>query len=216
MKTIKAVGTQSQTYSDIELDLEGLPKSAAAKVKRDVGEFLVEQISTTLAKASSPIEGESWPKLSKTYKKMKVAQGGVGEANMELTGALLDSLTFEPSAEGVRVGFFDSQAWKADGHLKFSGKNNNTPQRRFLPGKGQNFKDEIQAEVTRIVEDARVESTSIPKSELKSVDTKAELYTLLKEYLGEMSNQEMKLLVLRNAELVAELDELDLLDLLGG
>jgi hypothetical protein len=142
IKVISNQGSPNKTTSTIELDVEAPPK-VLAKIREEVGDFLVETILSDVADAKSPVAGESFPKLSKDYKKLKVSEGGSPVPNMELSGEMLDSLTHHGSGSTVEVGFFDEQAWKADGHLKFSGEKNATPKRRFLPAEGQHFKSPI-------------------------------------------------------------------------
>lgn len=198
----------------MELDLTGIPKSDQAQVKNDIGEFLVEQVLKYVSQSQSPVQGESWPKLSKDYAAFKKSEGGTPIANMEFSGDLLDSLDFKNTRAGVEIGFFDSEAWKADGHLKFSGAKNHTPQRRFLPAEGQQFKNDIQREIEKIILDAKVSSSDFPASELKEIDTTSNLYDYLSEKLGLDSRSEIKMAVLRDTDLVDRLDKYDLLALL--
>lgn len=175
----------------------------------------MEQVLSSVAKQQSPVEGEEWPGLtSKEYKAKKKEDVGNTKANMENSGAMLDALTFKNTRDGVEIGFFNKEAWKADGHLKFSGEENSTPKRRFLPGEGEQFKAGIEAEVDRIILDAKVEEQTFTKAELRAVETKSDLYDLLMEKLGTDSRTETKLAVLRNPDLMDKLEELDLLELL--
>lgn len=169
----------------------------------------------SLADAKSPVTGASWPALSDKYKKDKQAQGAGDEPNMELTGDMLDSLDAIATDDGVEIGFFDDQAWKADGHLKFSGSENNLPQRKFLPEEGDSFKKEIEAGVKSIIQDAIVSSGHVDKAEFKDVETKSELYDVLKEQFGDyLSTREIRSAVLRDQRLTLILDELGIIDLL--
>lgn len=151
MKVVEATGSDGRTTSKIDLGIDHLPLGVQNKIKNEVGEFLVGTILLTLQDAKSPVAGESFPALSKNYKEKKIALGGVGKPNMELEGDMLSSLAFKPIDGGIELGFFDSEAAKADGHLKFSGRENHTPQRRFLPGEGQSFKRGIEQEVKKII-----------------------------------------------------------------
>ena len=212
MKVIKAQGTKKKTASQIDLELEGIPNREQTKIKKDVGEFLVEQILQYVAEQGSPIAGEPWPKLSPEYKKKKKAEGLSPVANLEASGELLDALTFKTTEDGLEIGFFNDQAWKADGHVKFSGLQNNTPQRRFLPAEGQSFKADIQKEVERIVLDAK--SEGFDKSGLADITTKKGLYDYLMEQFGTTSRVEARLTVLRNADILKAIEDEELLDLL--
>jgi hypothetical protein len=209
---VKSQGTKKQTFSEIDLELEGIPKREQAQVKRDIGELLVAQILLYVADQGSPVVGEAWPKLSKKYKEKKEADGLTPVANLESSGELLNALTYKTTEDGLEVGFFNDQAWKADGHLKFSGLQNNTPQRRFLPGEGQAFKRDIQREIDRIILDARSEKLETGK--LSGIETKKDLYEYLLSELGVSSKSEARLAVFRNPKLLQALEDEDLLDLL--
>lgn len=198
----------------MELDLTGIPRENLNDVKDQVGQLIVEGILKTVGGAKSPVQGENFPKLSKDYKAFKLAHHGSGVPDLELTGDMLDSLTFKRTKDGVEVGFFNDEAWKADGHNKFSGKENNTPKRRFLPAKGQEFISSIQGEAERIILDARTSSETFSSEELSDIDTKTDLYSYLGEKMGIDTRPDIKMAVLRNQELTNLLDKHDLLDLL--
>lgn len=177
MKVIKSQGTKSRTTSLIDLfDGEEVSPSLRKEIHNEVGEFLVEQVLQSVAEAKSPVSGESFPALKADYKKKKVAEGGSGVANLELSGDLLDALDFKSTAEGLEIGFFNSQAWKADGHLKFSGADNGIPQRRFLPDEGQKFKRDIESQIEDIILDKIIGRAELNENDLKDVETKTDLY----------------------------------------
>ena len=123
------------------------------QIQSDVGDFLVEQILLSVGKGKSPVSGESFKSLSKDYKDKKIKLGASPIPNLELTGEMLNSLTYRTTSDGIEIGFFDDQAWKADGHLKFSGEKNGTPKRRFLPDVGQSFKKDIDKEINKIIQE---------------------------------------------------------------
>lgn len=211
MKVTDSKGSRSGTYSEIDVfdaQGDGLPGETKREINQKVGEFLVEQIAAGLADGKTLVSGEGWPRLSKDYKEKKLEQGGEPFPNMELTGELLDSFTAESDEESVRIGFFDDQAWKADGHLKFSGAANNTPKRRFLPGKGQTFKPEIRKEIERIVADeilAQVEDVN-----LDGIESTSDLVDLLSSFFPtEIARKKVMDAVKRNAVFAELLEELD-------
>ncbi len=215
MKVIKSQGTKSRTTSLIDLfDGEEVSPSLRKEIHNEVGEFLVEQVLQSVASAKSPVQGESFPALSAGYKKKKTSEGGSGKPDLDLRGDLLDALDFKSTAEGLEIGFFNSQAWKADGHLKFSGADNGIPQRRFLPDEGQKFVKDIQSTIEDIITDKILERAELDKNDLKSVETKTELYEILKAELPGMSQAEMRDAVLRSDKLLKVLEGLDLVDLL--
>lgn len=215
-KVTKTEGSESKTAASIDFlsDLERVPDDIKAKIKQDVGDFLVESILTAVSKAKSPVAGESWPALSKEYKAKKEDEGAAPKANMEEHGDMLNSLTFRETPNGIEIGFFDDQAWKADGHLKFSGKENHTPKRRFIPAEGQNFTADIQVEIDKIIADNLADAETFKRGDFSGVDTTSALYEVLRRAFGDMSVHEIRAAVTRSPYLTQLLDDLDLMELL--
>ncbi len=216
MKVTQAIGSESETYSEIDLELpEGTPEKLKKRIKKDVGDYLVEQVLSTVAEAKSPVKGENFKPLSKDYKKKKLAEGGTGKPDMTEHGDMMDDCTFRVGNDDlIKLGFFSSEAWKADGHLKFSGAEGTAPKRRFLPGEGQAFKGSIEGEVEKIIADATVDIAAPPKSAFAGVQTTSELYQALRDLFPSLGRAEIRAAVLRSAILSELLDELDLLDML--
>lgn len=214
MKVVAAEGTPSATFSEIDIDVSA-PASIKRKIQQDIGEYIVEQVLLTTGDAKSPVSGERWPALARdsNYRAQKIKAGLRPVADMENQGNLKDSLTFK-TGKTLKVGFFDTEAWKADGHLKFSGKDGFAPRRRFLPGEGQEFIGPIQAGIEDIIADGLLQAEELNKKDFKTVETKQELYGMLKERFPDLSASEIRAAVMRDDSLSSLLDELDLLDLL--
>lgn len=215
---MKVIGkTTNDSETSVELDLfEGrsLPLKVRKRVQEDVGNFLVEQTLTLMGEKKSPVQGEgSFKALSKDYKRRKLDEVGSGEANLEFDGVLKDELNFYPTKNGIEIGVYGERAGAADGHNNLSGKSK-IPTRRFLPDEGQTYKSPIRTEVDRIIADAIAEETTFKKSMFRDVETKSQLYAVLKNIFGEMSRAELSLAVYRNEDLVDMLQDLDLLGLL--
>lgn len=203
MKVVDTAVSDSEIYSEIELDLTNIPKDQIPQVKQDVGEFLVEQILSTVAGVKSPVKGGEWEKkLSAEYRKKKKEEGYTPIANLEATGSLLSSLTYENSRNGIRIGVFDStEAPIADGHNDFSGKSK-IPTRQFLPKTDQEFIPKIQTGVEKIIQDYQVEGAGLTKQDFKDVSTKQDLYSVLSSVLGDLSRTELRFAALRSVEIV--------------
>jgi len=208
MKVVKASGSDDETYTEIDLGIEGLPNDIKRDIINEAGDFIVEKVLDSLASAKSPVSGESFPALSKKYKAFKVAAGGEGVPNLELEGDLKAALTYRPTDGGLEIGFFGDQAAKADGHLKFSGRENFTPKRRFLPEEGQQFKRDIIQGVEEIV-DARA-ADAIKESDLSGVESSSELYDVLGEIYVGYSRSDIREIVSSNSNLMDLLIDLDL------
>lgn len=175
--------------------------TAATKtaIKRDVGEFLIEQILVSVGESKSPLTNERFKPLSKNYRKEKQESGAPGVPNLDLNGDMLSALEFRETANGIELGVFGDQAPKADGHNNFSGKSL-IPERRFLPGEGEYFRPGISEQVDNIIADATAE-TSAPALELfEEIETSSSFYDVLIEQLGVETRAEARNTVLRTPE----------------
>lgn len=214
MKVIRTTVDDSETSVEIDL-FEGrkLPLAVRQRVSDEVGNFLVEQTLISMDQKKSPVQGEgSFKPLSPLYKKKKQNDVGNTDANLEFDGLMKDQLDFKPTKSGVRIGVYGERAPAADGHNNLSG-DSSLPTRRFLPKEGQQYKENIQREVERIIADAIADETTFKKSEFRNIETKKELYEKLAQTFGG-TKAEIALAVFRNADLVDLLTELDLIRLL--
>lgn len=214
MKVIRTTVDDSETSVEIDL-FEGrkLPLAVRQRVSDEVGNFLVEQTLISMDQKKSPVQGEgSFKPLSPLYKKKKQNDVGSTDANLEFDGLMKDQLDFKPTKSGVRIGVYGERAPAADGHNNLSG-DSSLPTRRFLPKEGQQYKENIQREVERIIADAIADETTFKKSEFRNIETKKELYEKLAQTFGG-TKAEIALAVFRNADLVDLLTELDLIRLL--
>jgi hypothetical protein len=123
------------------------------KVKRDIGEFIVNEMLLKLSDGKSPVAGEKFNKLSDKYASEE--KGGDTTPNLELEGDMLDALGFKSTkgSDELVIGILDEKQWgKADGHNKF-GKTNNKqiPKRRFIPLKSGKFEKSIMNGVKQII-----------------------------------------------------------------
>lgn len=215
MKTVKTEATGNKTASIIDLsdELDGLTKAQKRELVDQIGELLVEQVLSYVADVSTPVSGAGFKKtLSPEYKKRKLDEIGSGEPNLDLTGEMLNSLDYKVQGERIELGIFGEDAPKADGHNNFSGKSS-LPQRRFLPGEGQEFKSDIKRLVKETVESYKADNVRVTKEDLKDIESKKDLYDYLKDQIGDLPRKRLAELVLQS-ELAAELDGADLLDLL--
>lgn len=211
MKVTKATGSNSKTVSTIDLFGDvSLDSDTKDQIRKDVGDFLIEKITEYASVQESPISGGKWKaSLSKDYAKKKEELIGNSDANLELTGDMLSALTWDETKNGIMIGLIGEQAGKADGHNNFSGESK-IPTRQFLPDVGDEFK--FQDDIDKIIAEAIADN--IPKEAFKGINSKSDLYDVLKEYFDGYTNAEIKSTILRTPDLFSELDELGLLDLL--
>lgn len=216
-------GGKSETSSQVDLGLTETEISQTLKnrIKKDVGEFLVESILDSVASQKSPVAGEGWPALgskskTKAYNKLKKRLNGNEQANMELEGDMLNALKFQPTDEGVEIGFFNTdEANKADGHNKLSGRTNKTPKRRFLPRQGQRWDGPIQEEIKRIALDHIGDTARFGKSTFEGIQSRTGLISKLKDVFKVDAAQAVSI-VSRNEKLQDVLFDLNLLRFLDG
>lgn len=216
-RVTEAKGSDSETFTTIDLGFSDISGNASAKeaAKREAGEFIIESILDAVGSQKSPVSGEEWPALkSGNYRKQKRKEVGNTRANMELTGAMLDSLEFRETTDGVQVGFFDEQAAKADGHNKLSGRNNRTPKRRFLPRQGQKFK--FRDDIKDIVIQSFAQEQEFSESDFQNVQSKTSLFNVLRKRFQGLSDREIEVVVLRTPSISNILERRGLLRFFRG
>jgi len=161
----------------IDLDLSDVPRSERTSVKKEIGDYVVDEILEAVSRGSSPVNGlGSFKRLNKDYAKDQ--KGGNTTANLDLFGDMLDSLTFKNTAKGIEVGIFkSSEVPKADGHNNFSGKST-LPLRRFIPKDGEDFKKQIEDGIKDIVDEFKRTEPTNRDSILSDLFTVEETETL--------------------------------------
>jgi hypothetical protein len=140
--------SQNQVTWTLTLDeLSGIPGELKRAVLDEVGEYLVTSVMDYVSESRTPVSGGKFKtKLSKDYAERE----GKDSANLDLTGSMLDSLTYRISGNSVEVGVFDSdEAPKAYNH----NVGDTLPQRQFIPMESQKFKSEIMAGIDEVIEE---------------------------------------------------------------
>ena len=135
----------------LKLDLSEVPHRNKSKVKKEIGDYIIEEILLSVSKEKSPIKNGSYKKgLSTEYRKIK----GSNKANLELEGDLLDSLVSKnKKGDEIEIGIFNKeQTGKADGHNQMHKEHPTLPKRQFIPNEKQSFKKNIMNGVQKIIE----------------------------------------------------------------
>ena len=131
-----------------------VPPSVRQELVDEIGDYLRDSILDYVGESKSPVAGGRFKKeLSDAYKKVS----GKNNANLELTGSMLDSLEVIPDYDSglVTIGIFDpDETPKAYNHQV----GDTLPQRQFLPGEDELLKAEILRGVQRIIEEYLNES----------------------------------------------------------
>lgn len=168
------------------------------QTKREIGEYIVEQILLDVAKKRSPVYGDAFqPLTSVPYKEKKRDEGLSAVADLQLSGDMLDSLDYRITDEGIEVGVYGSAAPRADGHNNLSGASQ-IPTRRFIPDVGESFRTGIMREIERIVADSTELTEDIIEDSLEGVTNSSELYTRVGALLNLESRSEIRNAILRN------------------
>lgn len=152
-KDFTNIVTQKKVSVDVDLsrDLEGLTDSQQTKLKRIVGETLIDEVLKSTASKTSSVNNAKFQKLSKEYRKKKMSEGKIGQPNLRLSSEMLDSLFRKNSPDGVSLKITNPKSKK-----KAENHNNGVtvPQRQFLPTKsGKGFKQDIMKVVNAKIRD---------------------------------------------------------------
>lgn len=156
MSSVEAV------VKNITLDLSDIPREKQAAAKKKVGNYLVNSILREVGQGKSPVEGETFKKLTKEYAKKE--HGGRRLPILELEGDMLSALKFTDLGDNrIEVGIRGEEAPKADGHNQISleakswaARTDRTQyKRRFIPDDRQKFKDSIVNGIDDILEGFR-------------------------------------------------------------
>jgi len=147
---------------EIKLDLTDVPAGERDNVKRDVGDFVINEILRSVAGGNSPVQGEGkFKALNRNY--AKDSKQGNNTANLQLTGEMLRTdLDFKLTPAGIRIEVKGNSEDRADGHNQLSSKAKNWankigfPKRRFIPDGRQGFTSAIKSGYRGIIEDAKV------------------------------------------------------------
>lgn len=145
-----------------EYGLEQVPPENRPAAKREVADYLVNEVLRKLNAGTSPVKGEGrFRILDPKYAKKEKA--GVRTANLQLEGDLLDSLKSAPANDSfIKFGHEGGEVPKADGHNQLSGKaqswasKSRHPKRRYIPDSGQKFTDDITEEIELIIKQFKV------------------------------------------------------------
>ena len=128
-----------------------VPKGDRDTVKAEVAEFVIDSILDALGDATSPVlDAGKFDPLSSKYAKFKKGFSSSGTANMELTGEMLDALTWKNlGGNSLEVGWLDAeQAGKAHGHTTGY---KHLPERKLMPNAKEHFEDDIETGIGEII-----------------------------------------------------------------
>ena len=130
-----------------------MPNQLRDQVTRQIGEFVVDQVLERVGQGKSPLQGTpTWRKLNPIYAEEQKA--GDRTPNLDLTGEMLNGLTYKSDGNSIEVGFFDDAGsdvlGKAEGHNQHLGEGN-LPLRRFIPNDNEEFYTPIRNGIKDII-----------------------------------------------------------------
>lgn len=149
----------------LELDLSGIPRGRIKQAKKEVGDYLTNEILRYVGDGKSPVKGESFQRLQKEYADEE--KNGDRTPNLELEGDMWEKLKpkgISNTDPELSIGIYGkSQAPKADGHNQISSEAKNWAKktgrtqykRRFIPDEKQTFKKPIMDGVNEILDGFR-------------------------------------------------------------
>ena len=170
-------------FKDVILDLDKVPDTQKTKVKKEVADFLYNEVLRYVGNGKSPVAGENtnFKILNKAYADRE--KQGNRKPNLQLEGDLLRvDLRSEALVEAdvIRIGHYnvstaDTEGEKADGHNQHTAKaqawalptpkkdgklGKSRPRRRYIPSEGQVFRDDIMDGVKNIISRYETDDTA--------------------------------------------------------
>lgn len=136
------------------LDLS-IPKDKQREALKAAAEFLRETMLDFAGSLKSPVQGGTWVKgLSKGYKAFKEKESPSSQANLELTGHLLDNLEVTVTGNKLVIDVSKEDYGKAEGHITGEyGKHSQIKPRQFMPQGSEEFKQRILSDLKTLLEE---------------------------------------------------------------
>ena len=138
---------------DLGEEFNELDPDEKKNAKQEIGIAILEEMFDYLDSGVTPVSGGRYKKtLSKNYKKRKIAMGGQGIADLDLTSDMISSLRFSKAKTGNDIKISINKAKEI---LKAYNHNvgDTLPQREFMPKEGGKFKPKIRQRVDSIIAD---------------------------------------------------------------
>lgn len=135
---------------DLSEELEGVPRDKHKAVKKQVGQLIKKEIESETRKKRSPVTGDQFQPLSKSYKALKKKLGKGASANLHLKDKMIKAIKDRNTVDGVKFEITQKR-------IIPRAFNNNTgdtiPERQFMPDEGLNeeFSPKIMGKVEKII-----------------------------------------------------------------
>lgn len=146
--------TKSEISQTIDLSEElGVDVSSQPRLVQEIGQALLERMIERTVDENKDINGRKFPKYSKSYQEsdeFEFYNKDPSDINLELTGAMIESLDFEQSGSKVTFDIESGQTGKAYGHISgFEGHPT------IKNGKKRNFFGAIKKDLKEIKKEFR-------------------------------------------------------------
>ena len=86
--------------------MKGVKTKDKKMLKKEIGNYLIEQTLQDVGSQKSPVTGRQFKQLSKNYRDFKKSKAAP-LANLELTGDMLDAFKFKEKRSGIEIGIFN-------------------------------------------------------------------------------------------------------------
>lgn len=152
------------------IDTTGMSNAEIKDALQEVENFIKESVLSDVGAQRSPVTGGKFKALSKAYKKQKIAEGGKGVPNLELSGAMLSGLETFRKGDKIVLTVSDDEQAKADGHNNFSG-DSKLPERKFIPNAdaGETFRPAIVKGIKNLLEKSTTQRDESIKVDLNAL-----------------------------------------------
>lgn len=137
---------------DLNLDI---PRNKRKDALEAAADLIKTEMLDYIGEGKSPVSGGKWVRgLTKKYAELKSHESSADFANLELSGALLDSLTVDATSSSIIIDVGDDQKDKAEGHLSgLYGEKSRIRPRQFMPQDDQKFKRDILSKLRDLLSD---------------------------------------------------------------
>jgi hypothetical protein len=144
----------NQVTTEIELDLDKVPRNLRAQVKRTVGEVIIDEINSHLDRSTSPVSGGDYKRTKKDGSPSQLLEEGDLRSNLESRNR---------AGNTIEIGIFNSkQAPKAFNH----NVGDTLPTRQFIPFEGENFKRKIKSRINETIKSFEVDVDEPSREEI--------------------------------------------------
>lgn len=155
---------------DLTDELSDVPRSKHKMLKKRVGKLILKEIESTTRKQRSPVDGESYPRLSPKYKIKKRKAGKGTKADLHLNNKMIRSIKEHNTREGVKFEITKKKEIpKAFNH----NIGDTVPQRQIMPD--EELSETFSPRIMRKVEDIIAKHRLDPQKRRRALERRARI-----------------------------------------